>query len=121
MIRSAVALLAVAALLAGCGSSKKKSSSTSPSTPPAASGGTAVSMKNIAFAPKSLTVKVGQTVTWTNDDTVTHNVTATSGATFKSSNFGGGGTFSWKADKAGTVKYVCTIHPGMDGTLTVTK
>jgi plastocyanin len=115
MIRSAVVLLAVAALLVGCGSSKKKSST---SSAPAA-GGTAVSMKNIAFSPKSLSVKVGDTVTWTNNDSTTHNVTATSGATFKSSDFGNGGTFSWKADKAGTVNYVCTIHPGMVGTVIV--
>jgi plastocyanin len=77
-------------------------------------------MKNIKFAPTSLSVKVGQTVTWTNDDSVDHNVTASDG-TFKSSNFGHGKTFSWKATKAGTFKYTCTIHPGMDGTLTVTQ
>jgi plastocyanin len=118
MIRSLAALLLAAALLAGCGSSKK--SNTSSSTAPASScgGGTAVSMKNIQFSPKALSVKVGDTVTWTNDDTVDHNVTADDG-TFKSSNFGGGKTFSWKATKAGTFKYGCTIHPGMVGTLTV--
>jgi len=117
MLRPLVVLLAAAALLAGCGSSSKKSSTSSTSSAPAA-GGTAVSMKNIQFAPTSLTVKVGQTVTWTNDDTVVHNVTADDG-TFKSSNFGGGKTFSWKASKAGTFKYACTIHPGMVATLTV--
>jgi plastocyanin len=116
MLRPLVVLLAAAALLAGCGSSSKKSST---SSAPAA-GGTTVSMKNIQFAPTSLTVKVGQTVTWTNDDSVVHNVTADDG-TFKSSNFGGGKTFSWKATKAGTFKYGCTIHPGMVATLTVTQ
>jgi plastocyanin len=119
MLRPLVVLLAAAALLAGCGSSSKKSSTSSTSSAPAA-GGTTVSMKNIQFAPTSLTVKVGQTVTWTNDDSVVHNVTADDG-TFKSSNFGGGKTFSWKATKAGTFKYGCTIHPGMVATLTVTQ
>ena len=123
------------ALVAGCGSSSSSSSnSSSASTPaaapatstpaatPAAGGGAvAVSMKNIQFAPTSVTAKVGQTVKWTNDDSVDHNVTAKSGATFKSSNFGQGGTFSFKAAKAGTISYVCTIHPGMVGTIIVTK
>lgn len=78
-------------------------------------------MKSIQFDPKEDTVKVGQTVTWTNDDSVDHNVTATSGADFKSDDFGNGKTYTFKATKPGTIKYTCTIHPGMDGTLTVTK
>jgi plastocyanin len=122
------------ALAAGCGSSSSSSSNTSsapaaapPATssaaaaPAAAAGTIAVSMKNIQFVPKSVTAKVGQTVKWTNDDSVDHNVTATSGATFKSSNFGQGGTYVQKLTKAGTIKYVCTIHPGMGGTLVVTQ
>ena len=122
------------ALAAGCGSSSSSSSNTSsapaaapPATssaaaaPAAAAGTVAVSMKNIQFVPKSVTAKVGQTVKWTNDDSVDHNVTATSGATFKSSNFGQGGTYVQKLTKAGTIKYVCTIHPGMSGTLVVTQ
>ena len=117
MLRPLAVLLLAAALLAGCGSSKKSSTSSSGS---GSGGGTAVSMQNIQFSPSSLSVKVGQTVTWTNDDSVVHNVTASDG-TFKSNNFSHGGTFSWKATKAGTFKYTCTIHPGMDGTLTVTQ
>ena len=121
------------ALVAGCGSSSSSSKSSSNSTPaaapatstpaaaPAAGGTVAVSMKNIQFVPASVTAKVGQTVKWTNDDSVDHNVTATSGETFKSNTFGQGATFSQKLTKAGTIKYVCTIHPGMEGTLVVTK
>ena len=76
-------------------------------------------MQNIAFDPKAVTVKVGQKVTWTNDDSTDHNVTANSGADFKSKDFGSGGTFSFTPTKAGTINYVCTIHPGMTATLTV--
>jgi plastocyanin len=116
-------LAVIAALAAGCGGSDSggSSSTSTASSKPASSGGGAVtvSMKNIQFAPKDVTVKKGQTITWRNDDTVDHNVTATSGASFKSDNFGNGGSFKFKAAKAGTIKYVCTIHPGMDGTLTV--
>jgi plastocyanin len=77
-------------------------------------------MQNIAFDPKAVTVKVGQKVTWTNDDSVDHNVTSQSGETIKSDNFGKGGTFSFTPKKAGKISYVCTIHPGMTATLTVT-
>ena len=128
MTRILLALCAVVALAAaGCGSSNSSSSSTS--TPAASSststaaassgGGVAIKMQNIAFAPKAVTVKVGQKVTWTNDDSVDHNVTSQSGESIKSDNFGKGATFSFTPTKAGTIKYVCTIHPGMDGTLTV--
>jgi plastocyanin len=118
------ALAAAAALAAGCGSSGNGSSSSATATAsskPASSGGGAVvvTMKDIQFHPTTVTVKTGQTVEWRNDDSVSHNVTAQSGASFKSKDFGNGGTFKFKATKAGTIKYVCTIHPGMDGTLTV--
>jgi plastocyanin len=116
-------LAVIAALAAGCGGSDSggSSSTSTASSKPASSGGGAVtvSMKNIQFAPKDVTVKKGQTITWRNDDTVYHNVTATSGASFKSDNFGNGGSFKFKAAKAGTIKYECTIHPGMTGTITV--
>ena len=80
-----------------------------------------IDMKNIQFSPKEATVKVGQTVKWVNQDTVDHDVSAKSGADFKSELFGNGKSFEWKADKAGTVSYVCTVHPGMVGTLKVTQ
>jgi plastocyanin len=114
---------AVALLAAGCGSSNDNSSSSSSSTStPAASssgGGVAIKMQNIAFAPKDVTVKVGQKITWTNDDSTDHNVTADSGADFKSKDFGNGATFDFTPDKAGTIKYECTLHPGMKATITV--
>ena len=78
-------------------------------------------MQNIAFDPKAVTVKVGQKVTWTNDDSTDHNVTSQSGETIKSDNFGKGGTFSFTPTKAGTINYVCTIHPGMTATRRLTR
>ena len=126
MRRILPALCAVVALAAaGCGSSNSSStssgSSSSGSSTAASSsgGGVAIKMQNIAFDPKAVTVKVGQKVTWTNDDSVDHNVTSQSGESIKSDNFGKGGTFSFTPTKAGTIKYVCTIHPGMTATLTV--
>jgi plastocyanin len=102
------------------GSNSTSSSSSASSSSSSGGGGTQVKMQNIAFSPKATTVKVGQKVTWVNDDSVAHNVTANSGASFKSKDFGNGGTFSFTPTKAGTIKYVCTLHPGMSATLTVT-
>ncbi|HEX6621484.1 MAG TPA: plastocyanin/azurin family copper-binding protein [Solirubrobacteraceae bacterium] len=128
MRRILPALCAVVVLAAaGCGSSNSSSTSSgsssgSASTGAASSSGGAVAIKmqNIAFDPKAVTVKVGQKVTWTNEDSVDHNVTSQSGESIKSDNFGKGGTFSFTPTKAGTISYVCTIHPGMTATLTVT-
>jgi plastocyanin len=117
-----IALAATAALAAGCGGDDNggTSAATAPASTPASAGGAvAVKMKDIQFVPKDVTVKAGQTITWTNDDSVNHNVIAESGASFRSKDFGEGGSFSFKAAKAGTIKYVCTIHPGMTGTITV--
>ncbi|UGS33944.1 cupredoxin domain-containing protein [Capillimicrobium parvum] len=128
MRRSLVLLLAAAALVAaGCGSNGSSSTSTGSSAPAStgssgSSGGggaVTVDMKNIQFEPKDITVNQGQTITWKNLDTVDHDVVAQSGATFKSDQFGNGGTFKFTADKAGKIDYVCTLHPGMTGTITV--
>lgn len=125
MRRILVALCAVLALtlgVAACGGDDDSSGGGSTSTSAAATsgGGVTIKMQNIQFAPKDTTVKVGQKVTWTNDDSTDHNVTADSGADFKSKDFGSGGTFEFTPDKAGTIKYECTLHPGMTATLNVT-
>jgi plastocyanin len=85
----------------------------------ASGGGAEVSMEGIAFNPAEVTVKVGDTVTWTNNDSVDHDVT---GDDFESGDAGGlasGDTFEHTFDEAGTFDYVCTVHPGMEGTVTV--
>lgn len=132
MKRIGLPLLAVLALVAaGCGSSSSSSSTSSSSTPApansstgssstASSGGgktVTIDMKNIQFNPKSETVKVGTTVKWVNQDSAPHNVT---GGPIKSPTFGSGSSFTFKATTPGKISYVCTIHPGMTGTLTVT-
>jgi len=86
-----------------------------------AGGAVAISMKNFQFVPKAATVKVGQTVTWTNDDSAPHNAVDEKTSAFKSELFNKGKTYEFTAEKAGKIDYVCTIHPGMVGTLTVTQ
>ena len=120
LITMLVACLAL--VLAGCGGGDDNGGGSSGGGGGSSSGNTVtIDMKNIKFAPQDATVKVGQTVKWVNQDTVDHDVSAKSGADFKSELFGHGKSFEWKADKAGTVSYVCTVHPGMVGTLNVTQ
>jgi plastocyanin len=90
-------------------------------------GGAEVGMKNIQFDPSDVTIKAGQTVTWTNEEGVAHDVDKTSGPgpQFSSGPEGGmmeGDSFAQTFDKPGTYEYVCRVHaPGMAGTIEVTK
>ena len=90
-------------------------------------GGAEVGMKNIQFEPSDVTIKAGETVTWTNEEGVAHDVDKTSGPgpQFSSGPEGGmmeGDTFAQTFDQTGTYEYVCRVHaPGMAGTIEVTK
>ena len=86
---------------------------------PAAVAGDQVTIDNFAFAPATLTVKVGSTVTWTNKDEEPHTVAASDGS-FHSPGMGTGATFSHTFSTAGKFDYVCSIHPMMRGTVVVT-
>jgi plastocyanin len=96
------------------------------SAPPTAAsdkpvGGNAVAIKNFAFAPASLSVTAGTTVTWTNQDSDAHTVTsAGTGGPLGSKALNTGDTFRFTFTKAGTYRYLCTIHPFMTATVTVT-
>jgi len=84
----------------------------------AAAGESAVEIANFAFSPDSVEVAAGSTVTWTNNDSTAHTVTADDGS-FDSGNLDSGATFSQKFDTPGTYTYHCAIHPNMTGTITV--
>jgi plastocyanin len=127
------ACLALGVVAAGCGGDDDNgggggSSQTKETPAPKAddtgdanAGGPQVLMKDIKFNPKSLKVKAGQTVTWTNDDSVGHDVTADGFNSGGAGNIEPGKTLTHKFAKAGTYKYVCSVHPGMEGTVKVTK
>jgi plastocyanin len=83
------------------------------------SGAVVIDMVDIKFDPEEATAGVGQDICWVNQDEIDHNAVAESGADFKSELFGKGETFTATVDSPGTVEYVCTIHPGMEGTVTV--
>jgi plastocyanin len=117
--RPLAAFLTTAALaLAACGGDDEASSTPTPADQPAG-GGTKVTMKDIAFSPATLEVSVGDTVEWVNEDDVQHDAKADDGQ-FASELLDNGKTFEFTTKKAGSIHYVCTIHPGMEGTIEVT-
>lgn len=79
----------------------------------------AVTIKGFAFDPKELDVKVGDTVTWTNEDGAAHTVKSPADAFEESADLGQGDTFSHTFDQAGTFDYICGIHTGMKATVVV--
>jgi len=81
-------------------------------------GSTIVMAKDFMFAPTSLTVAAGSTVTWTNRDDEPHTV-ASEGGLFRSAALDTNESFSFRFDKPGTYHYLCTIHPRMVGTIVV--
>jgi plastocyanin len=91
----------------------------STAAPAAPVAGNAVNIDNFAFAPATLTVPAGSTVTWTNKDEEPHTVVANDGS-FHSPGMGSQATFSYTFPKAGTFDYVCSIHPFMHATVVVT-
>lgn len=80
-----------------------------------------VGIKDIKFVPEEVEAKVGQKIVWTNNESIPHNVTATDGADFASDTLQKDDTFEYTPEKAGTIEYVCTIHEGQNGQITVTQ
>ena len=123
--RTLIISLVLAALgigLAACGGSGTDSQTTTAAkatitAPPIAAA--KVSVQDNTFKPGTIRVKAGDTIEWTNDGAVAHTVTATDGANFDSGTLEPGKTFSFAADKPGTIHYVCNFHAGMQGTIEV--
>lgn len=136
-----LALVALAVVAAGCGGGDDDDGDSGngggnapaaeePAAPTAEDGGggsggtgpgTQVSMKDIKFNPGTVTIKAGGKVTWTNDDSVGHDVTADDFESGSPGAIDGGSTFSHIFKKPGTYAYVCSVHPGMKGSVKVTK
>lgn len=97
--------------------------------------GPVINLSSLMFNPSTTTVKVGTTVTWRNDEPITHTVTSgrfvgvdkTTGlrssqdpdGTFNAKLPGKGKTFSFTFTKPGNYTYYCDIHQGMNATITV--
>lgn len=86
---------------------------------PAAPLANSVLISGMAFSSANITIKAGQTVTWTNRDAIPHTVTSDQ-AFWDSSPVPPGGSFSQTFTQPGTYAYHCTLHPFMTGQVTVT-
>src|SRR5438093_10668394 len=84
----------------------------------AMAGTSAVNLQNTAFAPPTVTVRAGDTVTWTNRDPFSHTSTSDTGA-WDSHVVTAGTSFSFMFASAGTFAYHCAIHSFMHGTIVV--
>ena len=137
LLALAFACLSLGLVATGCGGDDDEEDSggsadqpaqTTEKKPAAANDGPArgaaeVGLQDIAFDPQEVTVKKGGTVTWTNNESVPHDVTKEDGPgpDFSSGdgNMQEGDTFKQKFSAPGEVSYICTVHPNMTGTVTV--
>jgi plastocyanin len=118
--RRILIVVALAAAVA-CGSSS--SSSPSPSTTTNTSAAVSIpsgarTLTTNAFGANPLTVAVGTTVTWTNNDSIPHDSVA-DGGQWNSGILSAGQSFQFRFTTAGSFPYKCTLHPNMVGTVTV--
>ena len=77
-----------------------------------------VKMKGFKFVPSDITVSIGDTVTWINEDSAPHTATANNDE-FDSDRLEDGDHFSFTFDKQGDFSYFCNIHRGMKGNIKV--
>ena len=118
--------VAVSALLVSACSDGADSPTTA-GTPAASVGATAgnestasaVSIKDFLFSPTPVRVPSGTTITWTNADSAVHSVVSAEKGRFGSETMAEGATFTYTAEEAGTIDYLCGIHNYMTGTVTV--
>jgi plastocyanin len=78
----------------------------------------AVTIAGLAFNPATVTIQVGDSVTWTNQDSTAHTATAGDGS-FDTGQLANGDSDSVTFDTAGTFAYICSIHPQMSGSVVV--
>jgi plastocyanin len=90
----------------------------SPKNKAHASASASVTMGDFFFSPASVSVAVGDTVTWHNTGQAPHTATANDGS-FDTGTINAGGSGSHTFSSAGTFSYICTIHPNMKGTVRV--
>ncbi|MGZ8876318.1 MAG: cupredoxin domain-containing protein [Halobacteriota archaeon] len=136
----AVVLVAAPLLVAGCASTSNPSPSPSTATvsatttaatsnvgttiatsspsPSASTASQTVVIQGFSFQPAAITIQTGASVTWRNDDSVSHQIVSNTNA-FGSPVLNAGGSYTHVFDQAGTYPYHCDIHPSMTGTITV--
>jgi len=81
---------------------------------------TRVTIDNFTFKSDTITVPVGTTIEWENNDDIPHTVVSLDG-TFRSQALDTEDKFSFTFDKAGMFEYFCSLHPHMKGQVVVTQ
>jgi plastocyanin len=90
-----------------------------PCAPSSETGTVTATMANIAFNPASITASVGDTITWTNNDSAQHTATVTSDPTCTTETLSNGASGGIVFNTAGSYEFFCKIHPSMTGTIEV--
>jgi plastocyanin len=88
-------------------------------TTPALAATETVTIDNYTFTPATLSVHAGDTVVWTNKDSIPHTATALDGKSFDSGAIDPGESWKFVFTKSGHFNYRCAIHPDMRGTINV--
>jgi len=78
-----------------------------------------VDIKDFAYNPDPVTISIGQSVTWTNQDSAPHTATARDRDVLQSGTLNQGDTYTQTFDTPGTYEYFCEFHPNMKGTVEV--
>ena len=78
-----------------------------------------VGIASFKFSPSSITIKVGESVSWTNQDSASHTIVSDSGSEIQSSSLVQGASYFHTFNAAGTYNYHCGIHPSMKGVVVV--
>ena len=87
---------------------------------PARAADVQVMIDNFSFSPAAVTVAAGTRVTWTNRDDIPHTVTdAATPRAMRSAPLDTGDSFAFTFAMPGTYAYFCSLHPHMQGTVTV--
>jgi plastocyanin len=86
--------------------------------PSAAGGEVDVAIADFAFDPADIQAAVGQTVTFTNNDSAPHTATLDDGSC-TTPNISTGGSDGLTFNAAGTYPFHCNVHPNIKGTITV--
>ena len=118
-VRSLLLAVFAAVTLAACGSSSS-STVTGPTTngPSVTIVSGAQTLTTTAYSPNPMTVSVGTTVKWVNNDSTSHTATANGGA-FTTGTIAPGQSGSAQFNTAGSFAYHCSFHPNMVATINV--
>lgn len=115
-ISTTLGLLTISLIVFAC--SKKNSADMATNNNNNNSTGNTVSISGFAFVAATTSVATGTTVTWTNNDSAPHTVTADDNS-FSSVTLNKGDTYSRTFTAAGTFPYHCSIHPTMTASVVV--